>query len=126
MLHLDFTKRETLQRMAELPHYGWAEALVRRIDPLWKVRPEEPVAFRVTVERGSDGCNKCDGECCGDVGDLERKQITVEAWDDESARAAAEEQMRAATGLLDWEAMEATPKVTSATVPDKYLKWFDA
>ena len=52
-IHLDFTKPDTLRKLAALPHYGMAEALVRRIDPWWHAH-EGPYNFKVDMVDGDE------------------------------------------------------------------------
>jgi hypothetical protein len=122
MLHFDFTKAETLRRLADLPRYGWAEALIRRVDPLWKAG--DCLSFKVSLERGDEGCPNCGGACCGDYSDLERKTLLVDAASAESALDEAEQEMLD-KGEAGWIARSATPIVCTAEVPKEYLAWFD-
>ena len=124
MIHLDFTDPKTLRKLADLPRYGWAQALVRRAYPLWGVSPDELVTFRVRVERGDEGCPYCDGRGCGEIRDYVSKTITVEATSEEAALEAAEQEM-ADKGEIGWGATSAIPVVCSAKVPDEYLAWFE-
>ena len=123
MLRVDFTKAETLRRLADLPRYGWAEALIRRVDPLWKT--SGCLSFEVSMERGDEGCPDCGGACCGDYADLERKTVSVAAVSIESALKVAEQEMLD-KGETGWEAVSADPIICTAQVPKEYLAWFEA
>jgi glutaredoxin len=117
MICLDFTAPETLRKLGELPYYGWAEALVRRVDPLWKFPLEGPLCFTVKLERGEDACPHC-GCDCNSL--LEKKSIEIEAEDADEAERLAEKQNKG------WIAVAADlPKIAQASVPPEYLAWFE-
>lgn len=116
-ISLDFTSAETLHKLAKLPHYGWAEALVRRVDPLWKFPLEGPLTFTVKLERGEESCPHC-GCSCNSL--LERKTVEIEAEVAEDAERIAEKENKG------WFAVSAElPPVAQATVPEEYLAWFE-
>jgi hypothetical protein len=77
-LHLDFTRADTLHKLAALPYAGWAAAIIHRIDPLWG-HDSRTWKVRVETERG---CSKCDGECCGVRGKVEEIEVVAEGHDD--------------------------------------------
>lgn len=118
---LDFTNPATLHKLAALPAYGWAEALVRRVNPYWHA-PDGPYRFKVDLVDGEeiDECPHC-GCSCGhyEAPPVLKKYEWVEAETEDEAREAAE------TENPGWEAVYVhPPKFPTAEVPDEYLAWF--
>jgi hypothetical protein len=117
-IHIDFTSPATLQKLADLPHFGMAEALVRRIDPWWHA-PEPPYKFRVEIVSVEESeCPTCGCDCCyeSEVSDVIE---VVAANEDEALDLAAAECPSAwsVQGILP-------PKFPTATVPPEFLSWF--
>ncbi len=90
-ISLDFTKPETLHKMAALPHYGWAEALVRRVNPYWHA-PDGPYQFKVDLQDGeeTDECPTCGCTCGNYEAPVFKKHVWIEASNEEEAREIAE------------------------------------
>ncbi|QVJ07662.1 hypothetical protein L7H23_01120 [Sphingopyxis sp. BSN-002] len=105
-MKIDFTRPATIHALAALPYFGQAEAVIRRIDPFWKVDLSEPVPFKVELSRGCD----CD---CPHCMYSEDKAVTVYARSEEEAMEIAEEEHG------DWEAVRARlGPVPTASVSD--------
>jgi hypothetical protein len=109
---LDFTNPETLHKLAALPFYGYAEALVRRIDPWWHA-PEPPYTFMVHL--GRDKTCSCCGQRCE-----EEKTVEVEAADTEAAEEIA---LAANKGWFVFGI--SNPKFPTVDVPAKFLEQFE-
>ena len=119
-LHLDFTDPATLHKMAALPAYGWAEALVRRVDPWWHA-PEGPYWFKVDLADADEAaeCPHCGCSCGNYSAPVIRKQVWVEAQTVDDAEALAEAEN------AGW-VVECVhpPKFPTAEIPEEYLAWF--
>ena len=80
MATVDFAKPETLHKLAALPFYGQAEAVVRRIDP--------PAVWTVQLERWTSDhdkpCPHCGGYD-GDWTDRQTKKVEVVASSEDEA-----------------------------------------
>lgn len=109
---LDFTQPSTLHKLAALPFYGYAEALVRRIDPYWHA-PEPPYTYRVVVFRSERCCS------CGQDKE-ESKTLLIEAHDaDEAEDIARLENKGWYVGTVQH------PKFPSADIPKHFLAQFE-
>lgn len=116
MIRLDFTDPATLQKLAALPYYGFAEALIRRVDPKWKVEPCH--LFDVKLERGGEDCPLCGCSCSAPC---EVKNLTIEAEDEDEAERIAERDNKG------WFVVKVEPTIKPATasVPERYLQQFE-
>lgn len=118
---LDFTDPATLHKLAALPAFGWAEALVRKVDPWWHA-PEGPYSFKVAMVDGeeTDECPTCGCTCGKYSSPVARMVVWVEAETEEQAETIAEAENPG------WFAdCVHPPKFPSADVPDEYLAWFE-
>ncbi len=112
MARIDLTASLAVKRLAELPFYGQAEAIIRRVDPYWKVDLTEPHVWDVRLRQDCDcDCPNCDY--------YETKTVQVEAVDEDAAILAAED------AHLDWEVDEAKMRpVPTAYVPEELVAEF--
>jgi hypothetical protein len=85
-LPIDITNRATIQRMAALPYYGQAEAIIRLKDEFWKVDPEAEHLFEVRLERSDCDCN------CPNCYSVELKTVRIEAYSAEEAESKAQDE----------------------------------
>lgn len=112
MASIDFTQPETLHKLAALPFYGYAEALVRRVDPYWHA-PEPPYTYKVHLGQSERCCS------CGHY-DEKHKVVLIEASNEEEAETiAARENKGWFVASVD------TPKFPTASVPERYLQQFE-
>jgi hypothetical protein len=73
-----------LRRLASLPHFGQAEAILRKLDPWWHFAGELRT-YRVVFECEVDGtCPTC-GCDCGEWSETEDEEVEVEARSPEEA-----------------------------------------
>jgi hypothetical protein len=119
MLRLDFTKPDTAKRLASLPYDGWAAAIVRKVDPLWKIEISEPRTFKVKmIEEFEAPCPHC-GCDCGDNYDTRVHTVEVDACSIEEAEKLAEEQNP------DWEVDRVIAPMPKIVVPPEYMALFE-
>jgi hypothetical protein len=117
-IHIDFTNPATARALAAMPFDGQAAALIRRVDPYWKI--DLPAEFDVVMERGKEkSCPTC-GCDCGNFGDFERKSVTVFASSEDEAEELALQEFEG------WVVFCVTPpKPPEIKIPDELLRPFE-
>ncbi|HEX8418534.1 MAG TPA: hypothetical protein VF638_00820 [Sphingomonas sp.] len=99
MKRLDFRNPETIKKAANFPHYGEAMALIRSIDPLWKLDTTVDHPWFVILSRETHFCD-C-SECT--LSEIERKKIAVDAPDTAAAEVEALNSLDNFDATYDWD-----------------------
>ena len=90
MARVDYRSAEMLQKIAALPYYGQAIAVLRRVDPFWKFETGELREFLVVGYRYEEAeCPTC-GCDCGGYEAQKSKDFLIEAVTAEEAIEIAE------------------------------------
>lgn len=107
----------SLRRVADLPYFGQAEAVLRRLDPWWHVAGELRT-YSVHFEREVDGkCPTC-GCDCGEWSDTDDETVEVEARSPEEAEELAKAIMADRAG---WEFVSVgKPSLPKIALPDEF------